>query len=78
METIPRLETERLRLRAIFPKDRQGLFELFADPEVVRFYDFPPLQRMEDADEMIRRFIRWFQNRPFWPAGFGFNTGPKT
>ena len=62
METIPRLETERLRLRAIFPEDRQGVFELFSDPEVVRFYDFPPLERVEEADEMIRRIIRWFQN----------------
>lgn len=61
MNAIPRLETERLKLRAIFPDDVEAIFRLFSDPQVTRFYDFEPLVDTEQALNLIRNFTRWFQ-----------------
>lgn len=61
METIPRLESERLRLRAIFPEDAEALYQLFSDPKVVQYYDFEPYEDMEQIQNLIRNFTHWFQ-----------------
>lgn len=50
-------ETERLILREILPEDRQGIFELDADPEVHRYLGNKPIAAIEEADAVIA-FIR--------------------
>ncbi len=61
MDSIPKLQTERLKLRAIFPDDAPALLELFSDPNVMRFYDTEPLADVEQARNLIANYIRWFQ-----------------
>jgi [ribosomal protein S5]-alanine N-acetyltransferase len=65
----PRLETERLVLRAVDPDgDLEALFDLFADPEVARFTDTGPFTDPAEAVEVVewiaglfasRRGLRW-------------------
>lgn len=62
MNSIPRLDTERLHLRAIFPEDELGVFALFSDPHVVKFYEFVPFHDASQARVLIQQFTRWFQN----------------
>lgn len=61
MESIPRLETDRLNLRAIFPDDQEAIFELFSDPQVTRFYDFEPYVDLQQARNLINHYTQWFQ-----------------
>ncbi len=50
------LETERLRLRLPEDADRDFVFDLFSDPEVVRYLSFRPLATLEQAQTMLGHF----------------------
>ncbi len=68
-ESMPRLESARLVLReADASRDLDGLFELFADPEVARFTDTGPFTTIDEAVEVMawirdifarQRGMRW-------------------
>lgn len=60
LDTFPRLETERLILREIGPKDAHALFEIFSDPEVTITTDIYPLKSLAEADIMIEFMTNQF------------------
>jgi ribosomal-protein-alanine N-acetyltransferase len=62
MDSIPRLETERLKLRAIFPSDAADIFSLLSDPNVAKHHELAPFETMEQAHDMIANYTLWFQN----------------
>jgi ribosomal-protein-alanine N-acetyltransferase len=62
LESIPKLETQRLQLRAIHPSDARGIFEVYSDPKVAQFYDFDPYTTMNQSHQLIERLTYWFQN----------------
>ena len=49
------LETERLVLRPFVPADAGALFQVFADPEVMRYWSTAPWPSVDRAHEMIAR-----------------------
>ena len=61
VDSIPRLETERLKLRAIFPTDVKQVHQLFSDPKVVQFYEFEPFKDLAQTEKLISNFASWFQ-----------------
>jgi ribosomal-protein-alanine N-acetyltransferase len=62
MDSIPRIETERLKLRAVFPADAQAVFQLMSDPKVVRHHELEPFETIQQAHTLISSFTTWFQN----------------
>ncbi len=54
---IPRLETERLTLRALSTEDRFAIFENYADPDVANWFFEHPLTQIEQADQVIGHFL---------------------
>ena len=54
---FPRLETERLILRAITPGDRFAIFENYSDPEVATWFFDQSYTQIEQADQIIQEFI---------------------
>ena len=52
---VPRLETARLVLRALEPRDAEALFAIFADAEAMRYWSGPPWTDMAEARAMIER-----------------------
>jgi ribosomal-protein-alanine N-acetyltransferase len=70
-EPFPPLDlpaTGRLQLRPLDVADTQRIFEIWSDPEVMRFYDLAPLTRIEQAEQVVttllhdtaeRTGIRW-------------------
>jgi len=54
----PRLETERLILRALAPDDRSAVFENYSDPDVAEWFFDQPLMQIEQADRVIERFLK--------------------
>ena len=53
--TIPTLPTARLELRAPLATDAAQLFEVFANPEVMRFWSTPPMTAVAEAEALIER-----------------------
>lgn len=49
----PNLETERLLLRALAPRDAEPLFTIMRDPGAMRFWDMPPLRELETMREIL-------------------------
>lgn len=62
MNSIPRLDTERLKLRAIYPADAQEIFELLADANVAELHELEPFVEIGQAHQMIANYTHWFQN----------------
>ncbi|MFH1311966.1 MAG: GNAT family N-acetyltransferase [Candidatus Eisenbacteria bacterium] len=54
----PRLETERLILRAITCDDRFAIFENYSDPNVAKWFFDQPYTQIEQADQVIHEFIK--------------------
>ena len=54
---IPKLETERLLLRAITPDDRFAIFENYSDADVATWFFDQPYTQIEQADQIIHKFI---------------------
>jgi len=52
--TLPVITTPRLVLRWISKDDIDGLFEIFSDPQVMRYWSTGPLSNREAAAEMQR------------------------
>jgi len=49
----PVLEADRIRLRPFHRDDRDGVFALFSDPLVTRYWSFPAWTSLEQADEFL-------------------------
>ena len=61
-QSFPRLETERLVLRKIVPKDAAALYAIFGDDEVTRYYDLATMTDPADADTMVRRMVARYRH----------------
>jgi len=68
MVTFPIIETDRLKLDEIKMDDRESIFDLFSNNDVVKYYDLAAFSHIHQADKLIEmvkaRFydslgIRW-------------------
>jgi ribosomal-protein-alanine N-acetyltransferase len=50
--------TARLQMRPLEVSDAQRIFEIWSDPEVMRFYDVAPLTRIEQAEDVVARLMQ--------------------
>jgi len=66
---FPRLETERLILRQITSRDTAAVFRLFSNRKVARYLDFPVLETMDQA----REIVDWCD--AIWQDGSGMRWG---
>lgn len=60
---FPRLDTPRLILREATPSDRDGLFALYADEEVMRYLPLDPFESVEEADDEMGWHRRIFKEQ---------------
>jgi ribosomal-protein-alanine N-acetyltransferase len=60
------IETKRVILREVEPGDAEAVFELFNDPEVMKYFENTP-HSIEEAHERIQRDINYYTEH-----GFGF------
>lgn len=51
------IETTRLRLRWLEPGDRADIFDLFSDPQAMRYWSTPPMAEIQQAQALITRAI---------------------
>ncbi|HTS94005.1 MAG TPA: GNAT family N-acetyltransferase [Stellaceae bacterium] len=53
-ESVPVLETPRLRLRPFELSDAPGLHEAYGDPEAMRYWDFPAHASLAETERALR------------------------
>jgi len=59
-QLLPTIDTERLSLRSISHNDLDDIYEIFADPEVMRYWSSPPLPDKEAAGKLITEIHELF------------------
>ncbi len=68
-DALPTLAGTRLRLRWLTPGDVDALFEVFGDPEVVRYWSSPALETPEDAQELLESIHQYFAEKTLFQWG---------
>lgn len=64
---LPLLQAERVHLRAMRQDDVPALFALQSDPLGMRYWSYPPLTRIEQAQEMFEKNTGDAAGRDFFP-----------
>lgn len=67
--TLPVLEGRRIRLRALADRDVPGLFEIFGDPEAMRYWSAPPLADAAAARALLEEIRGYFSTRTLFQWG---------
>lgn len=62
-EKFPDLTTERLLLRSLNRDDRDGVFSVFSDLEVMRYWNAPPMADIDEARAFIAKAKASFTQR---------------
>jgi hypothetical protein len=52
---LPVISTDRLTLREMTSADTDALFEIYSDPEVMRYWSSPPLRERSEAEALLQR-----------------------
>jgi len=53
LSELPRLATRRLVLRGIVRTDAPALFDVFSDPQVMRYWSRPPMASLQEAEALF-------------------------
>ena len=59
---FPTLETTRLLLNRLTTDDREPLFAIFSDPDIIEHYDVERFKKVNDADQLIAYFDARFDS----------------
>ena len=70
---LPQLRGARVQLRAQRSGDVPALFAIHSDPVVMRYWSFPPWQRVEQAQEMFKKNDRGRRSGEFLPWAIALN-----
>ena len=54
-DEFPQLETERLVLRQLEPRDAPAIFAILSDPETMTYMDAPPMADVTEAEALVAR-----------------------
>lgn len=67
MLPIPLLESERLKLRAYRATDVDGLYAIYCDPRVMRYWSYPAWTERTQAEEYLARVRRERKMNALYP-----------
>ncbi|MFP6655467.1 MAG: GNAT family N-acetyltransferase [Myxococcota bacterium] len=68
-ETLPTLTGTRLQLRGLTDDDAAAIFEIFGDPEVMKYWSSPPLESLAAASALIEDIHRLAESRELFQWG---------
>ncbi len=63
LPAFPQLEGKRVRLRGPRSEDADALFQLFADPQVMRYWSRPPMTTRMEAEGLLEEIDESFAQR---------------
>lgn len=68
-ETLPTIATSRLTLRTLRATDAGAVFQIFRDPEVMRYWSCLPFENPSQAEQLIAQTHLGFEQRTFFQWG---------
>jgi RimJ/RimL family protein N-acetyltransferase len=68
-EYLPTITADRVSLRQVTERDIDSLFEIFSDPEVMRYWSSPPLEDLEAARRLLADIRDKFHRRLYFQWG---------
>lgn len=68
-DELPRLIGPRLHIRALCWEDASGLFGVFGDPEVIKYWSSPQLKDLDAAGALIEEIGHLFETRELFQWG---------
>ncbi|MBA3949129.1 MAG: GNAT family N-acetyltransferase [Acidobacteria bacterium] len=68
-DEMPRIDGGRVRLRPLVDADVPALFEIFGDPEVMRYWSSPPLTGLTAARELLDDIHQHFTAKTLFQWG---------
>jgi RimJ/RimL family protein N-acetyltransferase len=69
VDVLPTLAADRVVLRPLTESDVDAIFEIFSDPDVMRYWSSTALVTMEQARVMLRQIHDGFRDRTLWKWG---------
>ena len=66
---LPTLPGEKVRLVALYERDIPALFNVFSDPEVMRYWLTPPMQDQREAAEYLGQIQEGFRTKTLFQWG---------
>jgi len=76
-ERLPTLDTSRLALRWISAVDTDAFYDVYSNPEVMRYWSTPPLANREAAANLIRKIHEDWQRRAILKWGIALRKGDQ-
>lgn len=76
-ETLPTIDANRVSLRWLNGEDAPGLFSIFSDPEVMRYWSSPPLADIEGARKLLAHIHEGFRQRTLFQWGVARRTDDR-
>lgn len=68
-DALPTLEAPRVRLRWLAEDDVDGLFAIFSDEQMMRYWSSTPMKAREEAAELLARIQRQFADKSAFQWG---------
>jgi [ribosomal protein S5]-alanine N-acetyltransferase len=68
-DRLPTLDGPRVRLRWLEPADVGALYDVFSNPEVMRYWCWPAYEREEQARELLAQIERAFREKSLFQWG---------
>lgn len=74
---LPTIDTDRLFLRGISAADVDRFYEIYSNPEVMRYWSAPPLPDRDAAAEQVAEIQNLFERREMLKWGIALRTDNK-
>jgi RimJ/RimL family protein N-acetyltransferase len=62
-ESLPTIDAPRVRLRWLTPEDVDGVFAVFSDPQMMRYWSTPPMTERAEAGALVARIHEQFGSK---------------
>jgi len=72
-DRLPTIAAERVHLRWLTRGDVDALYDVFSDPDVMRYWSSPPLQDREAAGRLLQQIQDHFERRDLFQWGVALN-----
>ena len=76
-ESLPTLRAERVLLRWLTDEDVPALYEIFSDPEVMRYWSFAPFEDEAAASDFLKKIRQYFRDKRLFQWGVTLVDDPK-
>jgi len=72
-ERLPRLKGERLDLRWVSEDDTDGIFKVFSDEEVIRYWSSPAMKERKEAEDYVASIHKHFAAKDLFQWGIALH-----